>query len=310
MTNLEIIELFLSSNNFTDDTKRTARNELTNMFKAINNIECANITMSDLEVYKLSLIKKDLAKTTYNKKINYLRMFVKYLVGTDKNQNIDLGKFGMIFKNEKTGSSLTKGDKPMLKEEYIPFVTAILKKRSVGWQAQRQKVVVLLMATCYLRRIEVQFLRKDDIDHNNLTVFPSKTKGDKPRRVKIDLNDKVATEIQKLYDFYEKEGIQGDYVILNRNGSHLKDASEINSIINGKNGNGGISAWAMRRNLITEVIKPHGLRKSGAVYLRHGMGYDIEFVRDLLGHESVTTTERYTAERVDEVHSKKVSIPL
>ena len=45
-------------------------------------------------------------------------------------------------------------------------------------------------------------------------------------------------------------------------------------------------------NKTDKIISPHSLRRSRAIHLLEA-GIDLVYIRDILGHVSVTTTERY-----------------
>lgn len=333
MTNQEIIELYIDSNDFTKATRTTYLHRLGEFFDVLNDISVANITMQELLKYKVFLQKNGNSNSTYNGKINCLRGFVRFIVAHEFNSNIKLEMFQSQFKNKKNDKSrLGKGDVPMLKEEYIPFVRFVLNKSAKGWVAQRQKVVTLLLSTCGLRRMEVQMLKQEDIDFDELTVFPSTTKGGKPRRIRIPLDEKVAEEIKVLYSFYEQVGISGEYVVMSKEGSYLVDEDNINSIVCGKpiyeidtvtNGkviyaldeNGdkiisdtrsnGIIGLALKAKVISKKVLPHGLRKSFAIDLRWNQGEDLSYIASVLGHESEVTTEIYTQQRNDAVKRER-----
>jgi site-specific recombinase XerD len=308
MTNLEIIEKFLKSNSCSELGESTTiqyRNELIKAFEVMGNVNFADLKMVTLQDYTDYLSETYSNSSSYNKKLAPFRKFIKYIVAYELNTNIKLDMFLQEFGTKKQNSRLGKGDIPLTIEEYFAFNKFVIEKKATSWLVQRQKVVTLLMSTLGLRRIEVQFLLKSSIDFDKLTVNPNKTKGDKPRQILLPLSERVAAEIKSLYDFYDKEGIIGDYVIMDRNGSYLKDVKNINTMINGKtvvdeDGNviasssNGIVGMALRRGIIKTKALPHSLRKSYGMVLRHYFNKDLEYVRDILGHESVMTTEIYT----------------
>ena len=75
---------------------------------------------------------------------------------------------------------------------------------------------------------------------------------------------------------------EGDYVFLNRRGKHLTRVMIFN-IIKEQAQIAGIS----------KSVSPHTLRHSFATNMIKG-GADISVVQDMIGHESIITTEIYT----------------
>ena len=312
MTNLEIIEKFLKSNSCSElgeSTVKQYRDELKVAFEVMGNVPYDQLKMVNLQDYTDYLSSIYSHSSSYNKKLAPFRKFIKYIVAYDLNRNIKLDMFLQEFGTKKKTSRLGKGDIPLTIEEYFAFNNYLLNKKCNSWLPQRQKVVALLLSTLGLRRMEVQFLKKEDVDFEHLSVDPSTTKGGSRRQVKLPLDKRVAEEIQRLYELYEQEGICGEYVILDRNGSHLQDIKAINIMINGKtiydkDGNidtkrsNGIVGMALRRGIITEKVLPHGLRKSFGMVARHHFNKTLEEIRDLLGHDSESTTEIYTQLRV------------
>ncbi|MCH8546127.1 MAG: tyrosine-type recombinase/integrase, partial [Cryomorphaceae bacterium] len=109
-------------------------------------------------------------------------------------------------------------------------------------------------------------------------------KGNKERLVPIH------TSAQKLIDLYRKEvrvhvpvkkGSE-DTLFLNRFGSGLSRVSIFNMI-----------KQMAEQAGVRKTISPHTLRHSFATHLVQG-GADLRVVQELLGHESILTTEIYT----------------
>ena len=109
-------------------------------------------------------------------------------------------------------------------------------------------------------------------------------KGNKERLTPIG---KSALKFIKSYQHEVRNHMQiksghEDYLFLNRLGSKISRVSVFNLIKN----------LALRAG-INKKISPHTFRHSYATHLIEG-GADLRAVQEMLGHESITTTEIYT----------------
>ena len=150
-------------------------------------------------------------------------------------------------------------------------------------EGQRNKAIIETLYGCGLRVSELTNLKISDLyfDQGFIKVTG---KGDKERLVPI--GRKAKKEINFYFDQYrnhikiEKEG--ENIVFLNRRGKKLTRVM-IFTIIR---------QLADKINL-KRVISPHTFRHSFASHLIEG-GADLRAVQEMLGHESILTTEIYT----------------
>jgi integrase/recombinase XerD len=148
-------------------------------------------------------------------------------------------------------------------------------------EGHRNKAIVETLYGCGLRVSELVNLRLTDIHYTE--GFVSVTgKGNKQRLVPI--SNKALKEI----DFYKIDRrrlpviYDGNVVFLNRRGRKLTRAM-IFTIIRDLAGKAGI----------TKKISPHTFRHSFATHMIEA-GADLRAVQEMLGHESIMTTEIYT----------------
>ncbi len=147
----------------------------------------------------------------------------------------------------------------------------------------RNKAILETMYSCGLRVSEVVNLRISCL-YMDVGFIKVTGKGDKERLVPIGSD---ATKYIKIYrDTVRmhqdiKKG-NDDILFLNKRGSKLSRVM-IFYIIKDLAGKAGIQ----------KVISPHTFRHSFATHLIEG-GADLRAVQEMLGHESITTTEIYT----------------
>lgn len=145
----------------------------------------------------------------------------------------------------------------------------------------RNKAILETLYSCGLRVSELIHLKTGDLffDDGYLRVTG---KGNKQRLIPVS---ETMVEQIKLYFPIRQQGViangQGDYLFLNRRGKALTRVM-IYFIIKEQAQVAGIN----------KNITPHTLRHSFATHLIKG-GADIRMVQDMLGHESILTTEIY-----------------
>ena len=166
----------------------------------------------------------------------------------------------------------------------IPEVEAILGAVDLSQpEGHRNKAIIEVLYGCGLRVSELVNLRLSWLrfDEGYLRVIG---KGDKERIVPIGETARKAvllyTEGRRQH-LKIKKGCE-DIVFLNRRGGQLTREMVFHIVKE-------LAATAG----ITKTISPHTFRHSFATHLVEG-GADLRAVQEMLGHESITTTEIYT----------------
>src|SRR5438477_1933997 len=165
-------------------------------------------------------------------------------------------------------------------EEIEEIISKIDMSRPEGG---RNKAILETMYSCGLRVSEVVNLR---ISHLHLDVGFIRVigKGDKERLVPVGRSavkyiniykDKIRVHVQPAYG-------NEDILFLNNRGSKL---SRVMIFL--------IIKDLVKKAGIKKNISPHTFRHSFATHLVEG-GADLRAVQEMLGHESITTTEIYT----------------
>jgi integrase/recombinase XerD len=148
-------------------------------------------------------------------------------------------------------------------------------------EGHRNKAIIETLYGCGLRVSELVNLRMTDI-HTGEGYVSVTGKGNKQRLVPI--SNKALKEIENYKFFRNKLAVIHDQNImfLNRRGSGLTRAM-IFTIIKGLSSRAGI----------LKKISPHTFRHSFATHMVEA-GADLRAVQEMLGHESIMTTEIYT----------------
>lgn len=215
--------------------------------------------------------------------ISGLRSFFTYLIFEDYREDDPT----QHIESPKTGRKLP--DSLSLKE-IDKLIEAIDLTKEEG---ERNRAIIETLYGCGLRVSELLELKISDLyfDEGFIKVTG---KGDKQRLVPISQFTQKYIEIY-LNEVRPLQAIQksaSDHVFLNRRGNKLTRAM-IFTIVKNLSLAAGIS----------KKISPHSFRHSFATHLLEN-GADLRAIQQMLGHESITTTEIYM--HLDRSHLREV----
>lgn len=150
------------------------------------------------------------------------------------------------------------------------------------WEGQRNKAIIEVLFSCGLRVTELVTLHMSDLFLAEGFIRVT-GKGKKDRLVPI--SESAVKELQMWFldrNLMNIKPGEEDYVFLNRRGAHLTRMM-IFTIVKRLAADAGIQ----------KVISPHTLRHSFATALLEG-GANLRAIQEMLGHESIGTTQIYT----------------
>ncbi len=202
-----------------------------------------------------------------------LRAFYKYLLM----ENIINADPTELLDSPKTGRKLPD---TLSREDVETLLESIDRSTPEG---ERNRAMLETLYSCGLRVSELVNLKISDIFPNEKYIRVL-GKGDKERLVPIG---RMALKHIDLYKdgvrtHIEIEKGEEDILFLNRRGKRLTRVM-IFTIIKGL-----VQKCGIKKN-----VSPHTFRHSFATHLVEG-GADLRAVQEMLGHESITTTEIYT----------------
>ena len=233
----------------------------------------AALTLKDLQAFVKWIGELGMGATTQARIISGIRSFYKYLL-TEQLVTIDPST---LLEAPKTRRKLPD---TLSFEEIEELIGAIDLSSPEG---TRNKAILETMYSCGLRVSELVGLKISCL-YLDIGFIRVIGKGDKERLVPIGTD---AIKCIKIY----KETVRShqniseknqDILFLNRRGNTLSRVMIFYIIKNLATAAG-----------ITKVISPHTFRHSFATHLVEG-GADLRAVQEMLGHESITTTEIYT----------------
>lgn len=240
-------------------------------FLGEKSIESAQL--EDLQAFVKHLYEEGIATRSQARVISGIKSFYGFLLydGTltaDPTELLDAPKIGLHLPDVLS----------------IPEIETILNGIDLSTpEGHRNRAMAEVLYGCGLRVSELVTLRLSNLffDEGFLKIVG---KGNKERFVPI------GTMAQKMVMLYV-EGVrqklkikkgEEDFVFLNRRGHHL--TREMVFVL--------VKQWAKDAG-IEKSISPHTFRHSFATHLVEG-GADLRAVQQMLGHESITTTEIYT----------------
>ena len=230
----------------------------------------AKADSSDIAGY-LSSRSGDVSKRSQSRQLSSLRSFYDWLV----------------LEGVRSDNPCDAVDHPKL-GKYLPEVLSVEEVTAIiegvdtrTWQGVRDHAILEILYGCGLRVSEVCALRISNVYETEGFVRII-GKGDKERLVPIG---GAAVEAYGQWLAMRPEAFSpayDDYVFLNRFGKPLSRVSVFNMV----------KKAAMLAG-VSKEISPHTFRHSFATHLIEN-GADLRVVQEMLGHESILTTEIYT----------------
>jgi integrase/recombinase XerD len=246
---------------YSDNTVRNYCIHLREFFNTVSKkYDLDNVDQSTIEKYLLwRLQNKNCSESDMNSHINAIKFYYEQI----------LGKTRMLF-------TLPRPKKPI----QLPRVLseAELERLFRALPNIKHKAILLTAFSCGLRVSEVVQLKISDIDSDRMQVFVERAKGKKDRYVMLSslLLDVLRAYI-KLHKptpkYYLFEGVYPNTAYSTRSAQEVFNN-------------------ACRKAAIHKEVSFHVLRHSFATHLLE-KGVDIRYIKDLLGHFSIKTTERY-----------------
>ncbi|MDD2595032.1 MAG: site-specific tyrosine recombinase XerD [Bacteroidales bacterium] len=229
-------------------------------------------TTDNLSDFLSSLLERNISKRSQARIISSIKAFYRFL-------EID----GRI-----TDSPCDKIDSPKIKP-YLPTVLSVDEVLSIldsvdlsKPEGQRNRSILEVLYSCGLRVSELTNLKISDLFLAEQFIRVT-GKGSKQRLVPI--GDPAIKSIAMYLEVRNRNGVKKNYediLFLNRRGSKLT-REMIFHIVKQQAETAGI----------TKEISPHTFRHSFATHLVEN-GADLRVVQQMLGHESILTTEIYT----------------
>jgi integrase/recombinase XerC len=231
--------------------------------------EPEKIDMLDVRGFIAEQIRKGLNKTTVSRRLSSVRSFFKFLY-----------REGYMKSNPAKLVSSPRLPKLLPKFLSVDDAFSLVEKpEGIGFAPARDRAILELLYSSGLRVGELAGLNVEDINVREALV-KARGKGKKERIVPIGSKalDAIKTYLVERILLKSKEKA----VFLNRLGTRLTDRGVRRIVVK-----------YARAIAINGSIGPHTLRHSFASHLLQG-GADLRVIQELLGHASLSTTQKYT----------------
>ena len=284
----ELLESFIKhlsdERNYSEHTVKAYRGDLENfrdfLLKEEKEIEDADI--ATINAYVSTLYGKN-SPSSVERKVSAIRSFFSYLV-----------RKGLATQNP---AKLVRTPK---KEKHLPVFLSVdevfnlvdVKDSEKNPLRVRDRAILELLYSSGLRVSELAGTTLADLSMGE-AIMRVRGKGNKERIVPV--GSKALSALGEYLDIRETLKPASDRIFLNSRG-------------------GGITTRSLARIIkkyglvsgISKNVSPHVLRHSFATHLLAG-GADLRAIQEMLGHASLSTTQRYThlsVERIMEVYDK------
>ena len=239
---------------------------------------------ADIRAWLAARLNEGLSRTSITRAMSALRNLFRFLNLTDRIDNQSLA----AVRAPKPAESVPK---PISPDDVLLLMRRALEIASNRWIGARDVAILAMLYGCGLRIDEALNLDQEDAPTNDIITITGK--GGKERIVPV--LPEVIDAVLKYRDVCPFPTAAGNPLFYGVRGSRL---------------NAGVmqrTVRMLRADLsLPETVTPHALRHSFATHLLAGGG-DLRTIQELLGHASLSTTQRYTnvdTKKLTEVYTR------
>lgn len=247
-----------------------------------NKLECADADL--VRRWAVSLMESGRKASSVNRKLSTLRTFYKYLL-----------KKGVIDVSPMQNVHGPKGEKPLpqfVRETDMDRLLDMSLADGDTWQGMRAYVVMQLFYETGIRLSELVGLNDADVDFARMSI---KVTGKRNKQRIIPIGQGLADSLKRYIEMRDRsthdcrESVSGYPLFITDKGQRVS------------------AGWVYHlvRNSLSQVVtlkkrSPHVLRHTFATVMLNNEA-DLGAVKELLGHESVSTTQIYTHTTFEEL---------
>ncbi|MER3447445.1 MAG: tyrosine recombinase XerC [Candidatus Dadabacteria bacterium] len=282
-------DFLISERNYSDHTVRAYMADLSEFNGFLkergilndgDNISCVDEV--SIRAYIGWLYGRKNSKKTISRKLASIRTFFEFLM-----------REGILRKNPAKLIPTPKGEKKLpaflTVDEAFKLIGTAETKRVLGL---RDRAILELLYSSGIRVSELVGINLSNID---LTGSLLKVLGKGSKERVVPLGSKAQEAIRQFMERRHELHPKGDFLFVNSRGGRLTTRS--------------VGRMVKKYSIISGIpknVSPHVLRHTFATHLLGG-GADLRAIQEMLGHSSLSTTQRYThtsIEKIMEIYDK------
>ena len=246
------------------------------------NLEIENADYKIIRSWIVSMVNSNISNRSINRKVSSLKSFYKFLIKTDTIKSSPLKAHSPLKQSKKI-------QVPFSQEEINSLLDSDFFTND--YKGVLQKSIIAFFYFTGVRRIELINIKESDISLESSTI---KVMGKRSKERIIPILPKLKKSLKYYREIKSKftSNTSTEYLFISKNGKQLSEKFVYRTVNE-------------YFKLVSPKIKkaPHVLRHSFATHLINE-GADINSVKELLGHSSLSATQVYShtsMERIKEV---------
>lgn len=244
---------------YSRSTIKTYINEMSQLLQAVKDLPADDLKPENLKKYLVYCYEKlNLSENTLHSRINAMKFYYEQVLG-----------------REKFFWEIPRPKKPLLLPKILNEVE--LSRLFNALTNKKHKAMLFTAYSAGLRVSEIVNLKIADIDSQRMQIFISRAKGKKDRYVNLS---PVLLDILRKYIQYQPRPVE--YLFESEQTGTAYPVRTVQQIFQNAKHKAGIR----------KEVGIHSLRHSFATHLLD-KGTDIKYIKEILGHFNIKTTERY-----------------
>ncbi|MGZ3919694.1 MAG: tyrosine-type recombinase/integrase [Bacteroidia bacterium] len=271
--NLQKRSSHLTTKSYTSDLEQF----FTYLKKEVGDIPASQVSSAHIRGFIASLMENGLQARSVNRKLSSLKSFYRYLLKTQAIKSNPASKI----QGPKTPKRLAVFiDESQAENIYSQF------QFKEGFEGHRDKLMIDILYQTGIRRAELLGLKESDVDLFNLQL---KVLGKRNKERLIPFSLDLKRNLESYLNVKKDSNLNCPYLLITPKNKQIS-VSHVTKVV--KEVLGSVTT--------NKKKSPHVLRHTFATHLLNN-GADINAVKELLGHASLSATQIYTHNTIEKL---------